>query len=89
MLQQLGLPLSLWKRFPDHYPYRLATVRRLLQDCLRQSIRWVVTTEKDFVRLRPFVAEFQRCGVGLLTLALRVEFAEGASLLWERLDALL
>ena len=88
-LQHEGWQIALWKPFPDHHPYSLRTLRRLLRTCLRLGIHRLVTTEKDLVRLMPLLEEFQRWGVEVMSVPLTASFGAGAARLWHRLDGLL
>lgn len=52
-LRELGLTLSRTFSFPDHHSYGSAELS-LLMDCLhKESLRFLITTEKDAVRLPP------------------------------------
>ncbi len=88
-LQQHGWFVALWYPFPDHYPYTATSLRACLDSCRRRGVRWIVTTEKDFVRLQPLLPLFRDAGLTLLTIPLQAEFTEGADALWNLLDALL
>lgn len=88
-LEQCGWHVALWYPFPDHHAYTLWSLRLCLERCRRHGMRWIVTTEKDFVRLRPLLPFLQATGLALLTVPLQVTFGEGAELLWSLLGQLL
>lgn len=51
-LEQLGATVRARQRFPDHYSYEPQMIRNLLARELDGSdVEWIVTTEKDAVRL--------------------------------------
>ncbi len=88
-LEAAGWRIASWHPFPDHHPYRLSTLQALLRQCHRHGSQWLVTTEKDFVRLRPLVERIDTAGVKLVTLGVRAEFGKGAAALWDLLDRVL
>lgn len=49
-LERLGAELTARVRFPDHYAYRAEELRAALDDQVN-SAEWIVTTEKDAVRI--------------------------------------
>ncbi len=62
-----GLELAI--RFPDHYRYRAADIATIRRALAGRHIRNLVTTEKDWVKLREFDLSFARVLVGRLELA--------------------
>lgn len=50
-LQDTGLEIRAELRYGDHHPYSPADVARIRQAVARAGAQWVVTTEKDLVRL--------------------------------------
>lgn len=50
--------LAGFKAFPDHHRYTAEDVDSLVEAALARRARALITTEKDFVKLRPFFAEF-------------------------------
>ncbi|HEX9973988.1 MAG TPA: tetraacyldisaccharide 4'-kinase [bacterium] len=56
-VKALGSNIILHKKFPDHYHYHaqdLQTIAALAQD---NNIQLILTTEKDFVRLKDFITD--------------------------------
>ena len=51
-MRGLGATLVKAESFPDHHPYRVLTVQRMIRDASFMSAM-LVTTEKDYVRLPP------------------------------------
>lgn len=70
---QVQLSALLSKR--DHHWYTRTDVERVIAIAERYSAQWVLTTEKDAVKLRQYAAEFRRCGchVGVARISLRLE----------------
>ncbi len=58
----------------DHYWYTRADVEHVIAAAQRVSARWVLTTEKDAVKLRQYAAEFRSagCEVGVARISLRL-----------------
>jgi tetraacyldisaccharide 4'-kinase len=69
-LQRERFLLTGFKAFPDHHLYGAEDVRILVESALALRARALITTEKDFVKLRPFFAEFP-------ILALKIELLMG------------
>ncbi len=55
-LEELGAQIVGWHGFPDHHAYSLATLRRLQAEAARLGA-YLVTTEKDFIRITPFFSK--------------------------------
>ncbi len=89
LLHASGWQLAFWKPFPDHHPYSWRNLQALLRRCHRLGIQYLVTTEKDLVRLLPYLGTLPRWGVGLISISLTASFGVGASRLWECLERLL
>ena len=74
-LQGLGITLADKFAFPDHHPYQSMDLLRLLQSRSRHNSQFLITTQKDAVRLP---SEFQET---VLTAELELEFGTDAGLL--------
>lgn len=70
-LRQEGYRLAGFVSFPDHYRYTAEDVSVLVRSALDCRAGALITTEKDFVKLRPFFAEFP-------IMALKIELRMGA-----------
>lgn len=51
-LTGFGAVIAGWKSFPDHHVYSVAELRRLQAEAARETA-FLVTTEKDYVRISP------------------------------------
>jgi tetraacyldisaccharide 4'-kinase len=51
MLSKLGAEVVHFRPFPDHYPLAESDLRTLSEESERFGVDWLVTTEKDWVRL--------------------------------------
>jgi len=54
-LRDLGADIAGWQRFPDHHRYSLKTLQRLQVEAAHLGA-YLVTTEKDLVRITPLLA---------------------------------
>ncbi len=50
-LSRLGAEVVYFRDFPDHYPFAESDLRALSEESGRLGVDWLVTTEKDWVRL--------------------------------------
>jgi len=69
-LRQEGFSLAGFKEFKDHHGYTAQDVAALVAAALTHGAQALVTTEKDFVKLRPFFGEFP---ILALTIELRMD----------------
>lgn len=51
LLQQEGLNLGLFFKFPDHYPYPLSSLERIVEKYQEIKAEAMITTEKDAVKI--------------------------------------
>ncbi len=51
MLEELGVRLTLFRAFPDHHPYSPEDLKSLEEDARRAGAEFLLTTEKDAVKL--------------------------------------
>jgi len=69
-LVKQGFLLTGFQAFPDHYPYTAEDMNRLVGAALVKRAAALITTEKDFVKLKPFLGKFP-------VLALKIELLMG------------
>ena len=69
-LLQEGFSLAGFKDFKDHHGYTQQDVATLVAAAQARGARALITTEKDFVKLRPFFGEFP---ILALTIELRMD----------------
>jgi tetraacyldisaccharide 4'-kinase len=50
-LSTLGAEVVYFRSFPDHYPFAESDLKTLSDESGRLGVDWLVTTEKDWVRL--------------------------------------
>lgn len=62
--------------FRDHHRYRLQDVRRILNTAKGLNADWIVTTEKDIIRLKDFALEADIVSLGIKFMAEEGLFAE-------------
>ena len=80
----LGATLAGTLPFPDHHPYSRADLERIIREAEAARAEWIVTTEKDAVRLREVAAALPG-RYPFLVLGVDLEVTEGEAIL----DALL
>jgi tetraacyldisaccharide 4'-kinase len=69
-LRQDGFSLAGFKEFKDHHAYTAQDVAALVSAAQAHGAQALITTEKDFVKLRPFFGEFP---ILALTIELRMD----------------
>ncbi|MBT5876419.1 MAG: tetraacyldisaccharide 4'-kinase [Candidatus Latescibacteria bacterium] len=79
-LRQLGALTSMTVRYPDHHLFRATEVSRAIHQSKQHQCEWVVTTEKDAVRI-PLECERSR----ILVLDIELEVLSGEDILEEKL----
>lgn len=70
-LKQLGMDLVATVAFPDHHRYRQRDIDRLLRIKTQKGATEFITTEKDAINLRPFLAELLTFRTATLDLELQ------------------
>lgn len=75
-------------RFPDHHWYTPHEVERIIEECRRQDIQWLVTTRKDWVKLKDFTA-LRQSPLRAVTLNIKIKIIKGADEFFGRIDRLL
>jgi len=80
-LRRAGVRLARSWAFPDHHPYARRDIRSLLESVRRDGLRWLLTTEKDYVRLPSWLQSVT------LTVGLEMHFGPDATQLVEIVDA--
>jgi tetraacyldisaccharide 4'-kinase len=58
-LQNLDAEIVGWRSFPDHYVYSVKTLRSLQTEAQGKHAR-LITTEKDFVRIKPLLHDLDK-----------------------------
>jgi len=82
-LQGLGAEIVGWRSFPDHHVYSVKTLRNLQAEAGEKQAR-LITTDKDFVRLKPLLCALDENLPLPVALPVEIVFEE-----IERLDELL
>lgn len=66
LLEKSSIFLKFFKVFPDHYSYKIQDLKLLLKFVEKFGSKYLITTEKDIVRLLKFKKEIERAGVFLI-----------------------
>ncbi len=74
-LRQEGFSLAGFKEFKDHHGYTAQDVTALVSVALAHGAQALITTEKDFVKLRPFCGAFP-----ILALTIELHMEQGFDL---------
>jgi tetraacyldisaccharide 4'-kinase len=69
----LGADVAYFEEFRDHYPFKWDDINALMQMKEKQGAEYIITTEKDWVRVSPFAAG--RTDMAYLTI--NFEFTSG------------
>lgn len=89
-LQYAGLIVEHQKHFPDHHIYAESDIEFILSEVVRHGINIVVTTEKDYFRLKANEALFNRLkNAACFYLEIAFEVFEGEAELKSALDGAL
>jgi tetraacyldisaccharide 4'-kinase len=81
-LDQMGARLVEKVRFPDHHPYCQRDVSSVLQLAQARGARYVVTTEKDEVRL----PAIEKPRAPIFSLGIQLKVVSGAKQLWDLIE---
>lgn len=74
--------------FMDHHVYSAQDIRNISRVCAEQNIKTIVTTQKDAVKLREFISEFNK-DIEVLSLKAEVSITTNKELFLERINYLL
>lgn len=77
----LKVDVKLELNLPDHYEYSKEYVRATLDTCRKAAIETIITTEKDAVRLRPWLSDSP--GVKIIILEVILEIIENKERFFE------
>lgn len=86
-VQKLGAQICWQKFFGDHHVYTRREMANLAQECLKQNISCLVTTQKDAVRLEGVYSR-QKAQIDILVLKISLEVLTGKEALDGRLHSL-
>lgn len=87
-LQKLGLKIVYHLKFQDHHYYTPSDIDYIISRLKKQDIIYLVTTEKDFVKLKDYKNKFFENGITLITAVLELE-VEKIELILETIQKLL
>jgi tetraacyldisaccharide 4'-kinase len=72
-------------RYPDHYIFHDADFRGMNEFCHKEGIDLVVTTQKDAVKLKPWLSYFSP-KLNILALEIKIQFASKEGQFLERIS---
>ncbi len=73
LLRKLGAKVDVYQRFTDHHRFNEREIHQFVERCLRRDVHYIITTEKDFVRLPPMAVT----DVPFLFLRVEIEILRG------------
>ncbi len=73
LLRKLGAKVDVYQRFTDHHRFHEREIHQFVERCLRRDVHYIITTEKDFVRLPPMAVT----DVPFLFLRVEIEILRG------------
>ncbi|MGB2998493.1 MAG: tetraacyldisaccharide 4'-kinase [Phycisphaerae bacterium] len=91
-LEALDARVALWETYPDHYPYTVEEIERLLRAAHSAGLKMLVTSGKDYVKWKPLLGGRKGSGsapVEVVALTVGIEIVEGADVLARRVRSLL
>lgn len=59
--------------YNDHYNYKNADIQTIINNVSNISTKHLITTEKDFVRLSPFIEMFRNAGITILIMSIKMQ----------------
>lgn len=84
-LEHMGCEIAGFAGFPDHYRYSDAELRDILQSAKKMNADFLVTTEKDYVRIARGIS----WSPDLVVMSIKISFGEDAEAFMEFLSSLL
>ena len=72
-VSDLGCTVTTFLTFPDHHPYSRDDIDKILQTAAHHKVEWLLTTEKDYVRLAHHQLEWP---LELLAIGIDISFGE-------------
>ncbi|MFH1594351.1 MAG: tetraacyldisaccharide 4'-kinase [Candidatus Omnitrophota bacterium] len=85
-VERLGALVGHEGIFPDHFVYRVTDIIDIRKICKKENIRYIVTTEKDAVKLKGLTLPGDGCRI--LVLSIDLEIIEGGEALNDALRRL-
>ena len=82
---KVGLNIAKHFIFRDHYWYKEKDLTRIKDYCAEHKIGTIIITEKDAVKLEPFIPYYKGTGQALLVLGIRLEIIENEERFLDRL----
>lgn len=84
-LNDLGVKVILKFVFFDHYEYKETDIKKIIDSCIKNNVKIIVTTEKDYVRLEGFS---ERLRSYLFVLRSQMKITEDEEGFFGRVDSL-
>jgi len=72
LLQEKGLKITSFLKFPDHHPYPTSSLEKIVEKCQKTKAEALITTEKDAVKISDFEG-FKKIPVYYLKIDIKLE----------------
>lgn len=87
-LTGLGAQVQERRDFSDHHRYTPKDIQEIVKSCVAAGISFIVTTEKDAVKLRHWAGEIPQ-GLRVISLVIKIDIIHGEDRLVERINTIL
>ena len=84
----MGAQVKERRDFSDHHRYAPKDIQAIVKSCAAAGISFIVTTEKDAVKLRRWTGEIPK-GLRAISLSIKIDIIHGEGRLVERINTLL
>lgn len=84
----LGFDVAKHYFHKDHYNYEIKDINEIIYECKRLSVNNIVTTEKDFVKLKNYKEYLYKNNINILVLEIEIEIEDETQLLQTITDML-
>jgi len=75
-LSKLGLRLSLFIDYPDHYEYKKKDIDYIIDSASNVNLSYIITTQKDIYKFYPYLDEFTKADIKVLALKIKLELED-------------
>lgn len=72
-------------KFKDHYLYQNSDIDKIITYLRKKKLNTIVTTEKDFTKLKAYLSVFKKNKIGLIVVFIETEITQGEDLLKEKI----
>ncbi|MEE4358303.1 MAG: tetraacyldisaccharide 4'-kinase [Desulfococcaceae bacterium] len=81
--QALGCIIAGTGEFPDHHPYSDSDIAQIRESAQKSAVQWIVTTEKDYMRMPDFPASPVFKDIPLAVIGIEIDFGKDSRMFQE------